>query len=130
MPALVREKSWSYNGDFYCLNCFHYYGTHNRLKKHGRVCNDHDYCRVDMPKEHEKIKYLPGEKLLNVPFIIYAYLACPLKKVQSCQNNPKNSSTEKNIKHKPLGYAWCSICSFDETKTDAIFIGEKICKDS
>ena len=39
------------------LNCFHSYGTLNKLKKHERVCNKYDYCHVDMPKEHEKIKY-------------------------------------------------------------------------
>ena len=33
-----------------------------------------------MPKEHEKIKELPGEKSLNVPFIVYADLKCLLKK--------------------------------------------------
>ena len=47
-----------------------------------------------MPKEHEKIKYLPGEKSLKVPFIIYADLECLLKKVRSCQSNPENSYTE------------------------------------
>ena len=45
-----------------------------------RVCNNHDYCRVDMPKEHEKIKYLPGEKSLKAPFIAYVDLECLLKK--------------------------------------------------
>ena len=43
-------------------NCFHSHRTLKKLKKHERVCNNHDYCHVDMPKEHEKIKYLPGEK--------------------------------------------------------------------
>ena len=79
-----------------------------------------------MPKEHEKIKYLPGEKSLKVPFVIYADLEFLLKKVLSCQNNPENPYTEKKAKHKISGYAWCSICSFDETKNRAIFIGEKI----
>ena len=79
-----------------------------------------------MPKEHEKIKYLPGEKSLKVPFIIYADLECLLKKVRSCQNNPDNSYTEKKVKQKPSGYAWCSICFLMRQKTDAIFIGEKI----
>ena len=45
-----------------------------------RVCNNHDYCRVDMPKEHEKMKYLPGEKSLKAPFIAYVDLECLLKK--------------------------------------------------
>ena len=40
------------------------------LKKYKRLCNNHDYCRIDMPKEHEKIEYLPGEKSLKAPFIV------------------------------------------------------------
>ena len=58
-----------------------------------------------MPKEHEKIKYLPGEMSLKFPFIIYVDLECLLKKVQSSQNNPENSYTEKKDKHKRSGYA-------------------------
>ena len=58
-----------------------------------------------MSKEYEQIKYLPGEESLKVPFIIYADLECLLKKVRSCQNNPKNSYTEKKVKHKPSGRA-------------------------
>ena len=38
------------------------------------------------------------------------------KKMKYCQNNPENSYTEKKAKHKPSGYAWCSICSFDDTR--------------
>ena len=80
LPALFRGITSSNNGDFYCLNCFHSYRTLNKLKKHERVCNNHDYCRIDMPEEHEKIKYLPGEKSLKAPFIIFADLECLLKK--------------------------------------------------
>ena len=54
--------------------------------------------------------------------------------MQYCQNNPKNSYTEKKAKHKPSGYAWCSICSFDDTKNKRYFYRgkdciEKFCKD-
>ena len=72
-----------------------------------------------MPKEHEKIKYLPWEKSLKVLFIIYADLECLLKKLQSCQNNPESSYTEKKVKHKPSGYVWWY-------KKHAIFIEQKI----
>ena len=41
--------------------------------------------------------------------------------MQYCQNNPENSYTEKKAKHKPSGYAWCSICSFDDTKNKHYF---------
>ena len=29
------------------------------LKKHERICNNYDYCRVDISKEHEKINTSP-----------------------------------------------------------------------
>ena len=50
-----------------------------------------------MPKEHEKIKNLPGEKSLKAPSIAYIDLECIFKKMQYSQNNPKNSYTEKNL---------------------------------
>ena len=82
--------------DFYCFNCFHSYTTKKRLKKYERICKDHDYCHVKMPDEDNKIlKYNPGEKSLKVPFIIYADLECLLEKVDTCQNNPEKSYTEK-----------------------------------
>ena len=67
----LRETTSNHHADFYCLNCFYLYRTLNELKNHERVCNNHDYCHVEMPKEHEKIKYSPGEKSLKVPFIVY-----------------------------------------------------------
>ena len=75
LSALFREITSSNNGDFYCLNCFHSYCTLNKLKKHERACNNHDYCHVDMPEEGKNIlKHSPGAKLLKAPFIIYADL--------------------------------------------------------
>ena len=38
-------------GKDYCLNCLHSYRTENQLKKHYDVCNNHDYCYVEMPKK-------------------------------------------------------------------------------
>ena len=51
--TLLRGISSSNNGDFYCLNCFHSYRTLNKLKKHERVCNNHDYCHIDMSEEEK-----------------------------------------------------------------------------
>ena len=79
LPALLRGITSNHHENLYCLNCFHSYTTCNELEKYERVCNNHDYFRVDMPKEHEKGKHLPGEKSLKAPFIIYADLECLLK---------------------------------------------------
>ena len=127
LPALFRGTTSSNNGDFYCLNCFHSYRTHNKLTKHERVCNNHDYCRIDMPKENEKMKYLPGEKSLKDPFIVYADLECTLEKIRYFQNNPKKSYTERKVQHEPSEYAWSLICSFDDTKNKSYFYRGKDC---
>ena len=54
------------------------------------------FVNVKMPNKNNKIlKYNSGEKLLNVPFIIYEDLECILQKIDTCQNNPEKSYTEK-----------------------------------
>ena len=81
VPALFRGNTSNHNGDFYCLNCFHSCSTKNKLKKHERVCNDHDYCHIEMPNKDNKIlKYDHGEKSLKAPFMIYTDLECLLVK--------------------------------------------------
>ena len=67
------------------------------------------------------MKKKTGKKSLKVLFIVYADLEYLLKKNLSCKYNPENSYTEKKVKHKPSGYAWCSICSFDDTKNRCYF---------
>ena len=50
-----------------------------------------------MPNKHAKIlKYNPGEKSLKFPSMIYADLQCLLRKIDSCQNDPKNLLQKKS----------------------------------
>ena len=55
LSALLRGITGNNNGDFYCLNCFCSYTTENKLKKHNHVCENHDYCYIEMPEEDNKI---------------------------------------------------------------------------
>ena len=60
--AFFRGMTSKHVGDFYYLNCFHYIAQKKKLKKHEKVCNNHDYCNVEMPNEDNKIiKYSHGE---------------------------------------------------------------------
>ena len=71
LSALLREITSNYVGSFYCLNCLHSYKTKDKLKKHGNVCKNHDYCYVEIPREDSKIlKYNHGEKSMRTPFLI------------------------------------------------------------
>ena len=48
---------------FYCLGCLHSFCASNVLKKHERLCDNHDYCHLKMPtEENEILKYNHGEK--------------------------------------------------------------------
>ena len=59
LSALLKGISSNHVGDFYCLNFFQSYRTKNKLKTHERVCDDHDYCYVEMPNEDNNIsKYM------------------------------------------------------------------------
>ena len=100
LSELLRGITSNHKKVFYSSNCFYSYSTEKKLKKHEKVCNDHDYCYVEMPNKDNKIlKYNHGEKSLKTPFMIYADLKCLLEKLESCQNNLEKSYTEKKTKH-------------------------------
>ena len=114
LSKLFRAITLNLDGDFYCLNCLHSFRTDNALKKHERLCENNDYCSVEMPTKLNKIlKYNHGEKSLKTPFVIYVDLECLLLKQQSCQNNPNESYTEQKAIHEPCGYSLDLVCSFD-----------------
>ena len=126
--GLLRGITSNHDGDFYCLNCFHSYTAKRKLKKHERVCKYHDFCDIIIPDEDNKIlKYNPGEQSLKVPFIVYADLECLLQKINTCQNNPDKSYTEKKAEHIPSGYSLVTCSSFDKSKNERKYYRGKDC---
>ena len=135
LSGLLTGITSNHKEDFYCLNCFHSYRTKNKLEAHKKICQNRDYCRVEMPtKDYNVIKYNHGEKSIKLPFVVYADLECLLEKMSTCSNNPEESSTTKINKHTPSGYSIFSHCSFDKSKSKLNYYrGEdcmkKFCKD-
>ena len=135
LSRLLRGISSNHDGDYYCLNCFHSYRTENKLNAHKKICENHDYCNIEMPSPSNDItKYNSEEKSLELPFIIYADLECLLKKIDTCYNNPELSSTTKINQHIPSGYSIYTNCSFDKANNKlSYYRGEdcmkRFCKD-
>ena len=128
LPGLLKGITSTHEKDFYCLNCFHSYRTKNKLESHKKLCENHDYCHVEMPtKDNNIIKYNHAEKSMKVPFIIYADLECLLEKMSTCINNPNESSTTKINKHTPSGYSIFTSCSFDESRNKLNYYRGKDC---
>ena len=70
LSRLLRGITSNHKEDFYCLNCFQFYRTENKLEAHKKICENHDYCHVEMPtKNNNIIKYNHGEKFMKLPFL-------------------------------------------------------------
>ena len=91
LSGLLRGITSNHKEDFYCLNCFHAYTTKNKLETHKKICENHDYCHVEMPNEDNKI-------------------------INTCYNNLEESSTTEINKPTPSGYSLFTHCSFVKTK--------------
>ena len=116
LSGLLRGITSNHNGDFYCLNCLHSYRTKSKLKKHEKICKNHDFCHLKMPDvDNNILESKPRKKSLKHPFIIYADLECLLSKTNTCNNNPNKSYTAKAL-HNPAGYSLLTSCSFDKSK--------------
>ena len=116
LSRLLRGISSNHNSDYNCLNCFNSYRTEKKLNVHKKICENHEYCNIEIPSPNNNIiKYNQGEKSLELPFIIYADLECLLKKIDTCQNNPDLSSTTKINQHIPSRYSLYTNCSFNKS---------------
>ena len=65
LTVLLRGVTSNHDGDFYCLNCLNSYRTKETLKKHEKVCNNHDYCYVKMPNKYERILKYNDRKVVK-----------------------------------------------------------------
>ena len=128
LSKLFRGITANHNWDFYCLNCLHSSRTDNACKKHERLCENNDYCYVEIPTKVNKIlKYDYGKKWLKTPFVIYVDLECLLLKQESRQNNPNESYTERKAIHEPCRYSLDLVCSFDSKEDKHSFYRGKDC---
>ena len=121
ISELSRGITSNHNRDFYCINCFHLYRTKKKLKKHERICKDHDFYYVKMPDGKKILKYNPGEKSLKAPHFVCADLVCLLKNIGTCQNNPeKKVSIRFQVIHQ------LHVVHMINRKMKENIIGEKI----
>ena len=55
LSRLLRGITSNHKEDFYCLSCFHSYRIENKLEEHRKICENHDYCHVEMPTKNNNI---------------------------------------------------------------------------
>ena len=91
-----KKIASNFTSDFYWLNSLQFFRIKTKLELHEKVCENKDFCNVNMPYEDTKIlKLHQYQKSHKARFIIYAGRECIKEKIDGCINNPENSSTTK-----------------------------------
>ena len=68
----MRNKSSKSQENYYCYECFYSFRCQSTLQKHTLLCQDHDYCKIKLPKEAKNIKkHNYGTKALRMNDMIY-----------------------------------------------------------
>ena len=114
LSGLLRGVTSNNNGDFDCLNCFCSYRTKNKLDLHKKVCENRDYCQVEMPNKDNNTIEFNQRDYGKAPFVIYADLECLLEEISTCYINPEESSTTEINKPTPSGYSSFTNRPFDK----------------
>ena len=98
LSALLHAITSKLKGDFYCLNCLHFFRTENKLKSHEKMCINKVFYGIVMPSQKDNIlQFNQNMRSDEMPYIIYADLEPLIKKkkmgVQTIQKNlPQKNS--------------------------------------
>ena len=80
--GIIKRNNIKNNGDLYCLNYLHFFGTKNKLELYKRYVKVKNFCNVIMPsKDTRVLEFSQYQKSDKAPFIIYADLECIIQKV-------------------------------------------------
>ena len=130
ISALLKGITSNHVGDFYCLNYLHSYRAKETLKKHEKVCKDHDYCNVKMTGEDKKnIKIQPRRRVIKSSIHDLCWLRMFAWKngLMCVKMILKNLLQKKKAKHMSSGYSWITYCSFDASKNEWGYYRGKDC---
>ena len=78
-------------------------------------------------EKNKTLKLNQQRKSEKMPYAIYADIKCLVKKIDSCDNNPKISSTTKIGEHIQCGYLLSSIRGFDHIEKKHSLYRRKDC---
>ncbi|GFY31894.1 uncharacterized protein TNCV_2620311 [Trichonephila clavipes] len=110
MSSLLNHLTSHEHKVFFCDYCLLRFNNEELLNQHQEDCRNHNVQKIKMPTQEEKWLEFSNHKFkLPVPYVIYADLECILEKINSCEQDPKISSTESIAKHVPCGFAYVIV---------------------
>ena len=115
MSRLLHRPDDYHHQKFYCDYCLHGFYAQDILARHVEDCSKFGMQKVVMPKEDDKwVRFQSIQKMLQVPFVIYADFEAYTNKLQ----NPVNlyASTHQYERHELSGFAYLVVCADPQHK--------------
>ena len=131
---LMRDISSNSQENYYRFGCFHSFRCKSTLEKHTQLCKDHDFCKIKLPDDDNRIKeHKHGSKALRMNDIIYVDLECLLVNYDTYSNNPIKSHTTNIAQHIPSGYSVNTLRDHNKSSKVKYYRGDdciqKLCND-
>ena len=98
----------------FCLRCLNHFPDEEKLRNHEVYCSNKEEWRIEMPKEGRKIEFKNHNRMIKVPFLVYADFESIVKPIKSDEPSDENRSfTDQYQKHVPCGFSYKIVC-FDD----------------
>ena len=112
---------------YFCLRCLHCCSSARVLENHKQDCLLINGTQaIKMPVAGSKIYFKNHQKMLPVPFVIYADFEAITEKIDGCQPSDGQSYTSTYKSHKACSYGYKLVCRYDNkySKPVEIYRGE------
>ena len=112
---------------YFCLHCLHCCSSARVLEMHREDCLAINGTQaIRMPEAGSKIYFKNHQKMLPVPFAIYADFEAITEKIDNCLPPDGQSYTSTYQSHKACGYGYKLVCRYDKrySKPVEIYRGE------
>ena len=98
----------------YCKRCLLGYREVDAFSKHTEYCSQNNGERIELPTPGSLISFRKHSKSMRVPWVVFANFESSIKPIDTCQQDPRQSSTNKNQKHTPSSFCYYYIKCFDD----------------
>ena len=99
---------------YFCLRCLHCCSSERTLENHKQDCLAINGTQaIKMPEKGSKIYFKNHQKMLPVPFVIYADFEAITEKIDSCEPSDGQSYTSTYQSHRACGYGYKLVCRYD-----------------
>ena len=90
-----------------------HFPNEKKLKIHEEYCLKNEAIRIEIPEEGTFISFIHHNRLIKVPFVVYADFEAFTEEISTCEPNQEFSFTKKYQKHRPSGFCFLIVC-FDK----------------